>query len=233
MTIAPQPWAEHLERLDWARGEHVLIAGPTGTGKTTIAAQLVERRSHVMTFATKLTDPTLDREYRGWDRVRDVSEIRSWMSRVIVQARPPKRAGRGMLALRAAQRDVFPRALDWVYQNGGWCVLVDETLYMADPKYGNVGSQIEMMHYHGRSMGISMVTLTQRPAWIPKIIYSSASHAYIAKTRDAQDLKRLAELAGTDPDELRRAVSMLPTRFDWVYTPSLGEGTPAIVNTRR
>lgn len=231
--IESQPWAEHLAGLKWRQGEHVLISGPTGSGKTTLAADLVERRSHVITFATKNVDPTLDKLYADWDVVAHPREIRPGMDRVIIRAVPPRRAPKTMGAVRAAQRAVFPETFDFIYRDGGWCVLVDETLYMSDPKYGNSASQIEMLHYHGRSAGISMVCLTQRPAWVPKIIYSSASHAYIARTHDRADLARLSELANAEPDELRHAVRALPTRFDWVYTPSLGTGTPAVVNTKR
>lgn len=233
MTFDRIPWRDHLASLRWDRGDHILVAAPTKSGKTTLASDLVERRSHVITFATKPRDPTLDREYADWVVVSHPREIRAWMNRVIVRPKIPKRAPNTMMANREAQRAVFPEVFDFIYKDGGWCVLIDETLYMADPKYGGVGSQIEMMHYHGRSNGISMVTLTQRPAWIPKIIYSSASHAYIAKTRDAADLRRLAELGNVDPKELAHNVSSLPTRYDFVYTPSLGEGTPGIINTRK
>lgn len=222
-------WQDHLAGLRWDKGDHILVAAPTKSGKTTLAADLVERRSHVITFATKPRDDTLDKEYKDWSRVSHPREIKSWMNRIIVAPEP----GRNMIETRGMQRRVYPEVFDFIYRDGGWCVLIDEALYMSDAKYGNCGTQIEMMHYHGRSNGISMVTMTQRPAWIPKIIYSSASHAYIARTRDSADLRRLSELGNVDPKELSRDVSSLPTRYDFVYTPSLGEGTAGIVNTRK
>lgn len=233
MTIPAVPWRQHLANLQWNQGEHVLIAGPTGTGKTTLAADLVERRSHVITFATKRKDDTLDTLYKGWSEVSSAREIEPHMNRVVVRPKLGRRVPPTMPNIQALHRRVFPEVFDYIYRDGGWCTLVDETLYLADPKYGNSGSRIEMMHYHARALGISMVCLTQRPAWVPKILYSSASHAYIAKTADITDLRRLSELANTDPKELASSVKALPTRFDWVYTPSLGVGSPAQVNTRK
>lgn len=234
MPLDRIPWRDHLAALKWDQGDHIMVAAPTKSGKTTLAKDLVERRSHVITFATKPRDATLDTEYRDWTVISHPREIRPWMDRIIVRPKVnAKKVGDVMAATRAAHREIFPQVFDFVYREGGYCVLIDETLYMADPKYGGVGSQIEMMHYHGRSNGISMVTLTQRPAWIPKIIYSSASHAYIAKTRDSADLRRLGDLGNVDPKQLMQDVQSLPTRWDFVYTPSLGEGNPGIINTRK
>lgn len=233
MTIPTVPWAQHLAGLDWNQGEHILIAGPTGTGKTTLAADLVKRRGHVITFATKQRDDVLDDLYADWSEVSSAREIEPWMNRVVVRPKLGRREPKTMASIKALHRRTFPDVFDYIYKDTNWCVLVDETLYMTDKKYGNSESQIEMMHYHGRSAGISMVCLTQRPAWIPKILYSSASHAYIAKTADVADLRRLSELANVNPRELASSVSALPSRFDWVYTPSLGQGSPAQVNTRK
>ena len=229
MSLDRISFADHLRELRWDQGDHVLIAAPTKSGKTTLASSLIERRSHAITFATKPRDTTLDREYKDWTTVSHPREVKAWMNRIIVKA--PE--GKTIRETRDNQRRTFPLFFDFVYRDGGWCVYIDETLYMADPKFGGVGAEIEMMHYHGRSNGISMVTGFQRPAWVPKIIYSSAAHAYIAKTRDSGDLKRLADLGNVAPKELALEVAALPTRFDFVYTPSLGEGTSGIINTRK
>jgi len=223
-----QSWKEHLQRLRWRQGEHVLIAAPNGGGKTTLAQQLVQRRSHVVTFATKPYDRTLNEEFADWSVVRKWDDIEPYMDRVIIW---PKREPT-LRATIAKQKEVFADAFDRIMTARGWCVLVDEMHYMTDRQFVGLWEEIALLHHVGRSSGITMVTLTQRPAFIPKIIYSSAIHAYIARTRDPADLKRLSELAGFDPRVIAKAVYELPNRHDYLYLNPQGDSPPVIVNTR-
>ena len=102
-----------------------------------------------------------------------------------------------------------------------------------DPKFGGVGNEIAQMHYIGRSSNLSVVSLAQRPAWVPLSVLSNVSHAYIGRSRLANDAKRLADLGSVDPKELAQVMQALPTKHDFVYTPTQGEGRPAILNTRK
>lgn len=222
---------DHIRTLKWKQGEHVFIAGSTGSGKTTIARTLVERRSHVITFAVKPYDSTLKNDFADWDVVGSWKEIEPHMNRIILWPKPKKNWTAAQF--KAHQRNVFNDAFDRLLRARNWCVLIDEGKYMSDPKFGGVGDQIEMLHYIGRASGTSVVTLAQRPAHIPLAVLSSASHAYIAKTRLGTDAKRLSELGGIDPRELQNVLASLPNRHEFVYTPTQGDGTPAIVNTAR
>lgn len=228
-TYERVPWKEHLANLDWRQGEHILIAAPTGSGKSTLAQQLVQRRGYVATFATKPSDPTLDREFADWDVIQKWNELKAYMTRVIVWPKYDRTPDE----MIEKHRLVFGDALNRIIKAKNWCVLIDETHYMSDREFLNLYKHIAFLHHMGRSSGISAVTLTQRPAWIPKIIYSSASHAYIARTKDASDLKRLADLGNVDPKELQHNVANLPTRFDFVYVNPHGDSPPVIVNARK
>lgn len=222
---------EHVAQLQWRQGEHVFIAGPTGSGKTTLASSIIERRGHVVMFGTKVFDPTIQKQFPGWSIVQDFSEIERWMNRVIIWPRLGRKGtGTDLLNLqRAVYKDAFSKLL----RARNWCIYLDELKYMADPKFGGVGTEIEMLHYTGRSAGMSIISAAQRPAFVPLAVLSNASHAYIARTKLGSDAKRLAEMGNVDPKELARVVASLPSRHDFVYTPTLGEGRAGIVNTRR
>lgn len=224
-------FADHVRDLRWAQGEHVFISGPTGSGKTTLAKSVLEKRGHVIGFGTKAHDPTLKNEYKGWQFVEHISDVEPWMNRVILWPKPKRKEDTDAWLQR--QRKAFADAYNVLLKATGWCVFVDELAYMTNPKFGGVGRQIEMMHYIGRSAGLSAISLAQRPAFVPLAVISNTSHAYIAQTHLSSDLKRLADLGGVDQKSLSRTVTALPTRHDFVYQPTLAEGRAGVVNTRK
>lgn len=224
------PFKKHVRELPWSQGEHVLICAPTNAGKTTFSAPIIAKRSHVVNFVTKSYDETFAREFKGWERIEKWGPSLG-ARRVLLW--PRKKKGMTVREFVAYQRQVFREALDAIDNEKGWCVVIDESHYMTDPNFLGLASEIAILHHQGRSSGISVVSLTQRPAWIPKIIYSSVSHAYIARTRDVADLKRLADLGGIDAKELAANVVSLTNRHDFVYVSPQTDALPAVLNSRK
>lgn len=224
-------WADHVRSLRWEQGQHIIVAGPNGSGKTTLASDILEKRGYVVGFAVKAKDPTLKKEFPGWSFLERIEDVEPWMNRVMIWPKPKRKETADQW--RARQRKVFKNAFDVLVKADGWGVFIDELKFMSDPKFGGVSAQIEMMHYISRSADVSCLSLVQRPAFVPLAVMSNASHAYIAKTYLAEDLKRLGNLGGVNVKTLSQTVTALPTRHDFVYQPTLAEGTPAIVNVRR
>lgn len=225
------PWNAHLNALDWRQGDHMLISAPTNAGKTTMARKLIEKRSHVVVFVSKMKDPTFTNDFRDFDRLTDWPKggPRGYQNRILLWPTPEKLVTDTL----AKQRDVFRTAINAILHQGNRCVVIDESLMMTDPQFVGLGKEIGLAHYYGRSAGITMLDLTQRPSWIPRVIYSSVSHAYIASTKDKDDARRLSEMGGVDAKEVGHNLMRLPTRHDYVYLNPLGDAQPTIVNTRR
>lgn len=232
MTDFPElRFNDHVKSLRWEQGQHVFIAGPTGSGKTTLAKSLLEKRSHVLGFGIKAKDDTLKKEFADWHFVQSFDEIESWDNRVMLWPRPKRRETGN--EWRARKRKEFKYAFDRMIKSGGWGIYIDELAYMSHPKFGGVADEIGELHFIGRSAGTSILSGVQRPAWVPLSVMASASHAYIARTNLAEDIKRLGDLGGVDRRELERALRALRSRHDFVYQPTLVEGRQGIVNTRK
>jgi hypothetical protein len=223
-----QGFDDHLRSLKWNQGEHVFISGATGSGKTTLARSILERRGHVLAFALKVKDDTITKDYAGWSVVGSMKEIEPWMNRVVLW---PKLKRGGGTELLAHQANVVQSAFDHLFKARGWCLFIDELNYMC--KFMGVQKPIESLHYIGRSSGISLVTAAQRPAYVPLAVLSNASHAYVGRTKLATDLKRMGDFGDVDPKATSRTIQSLESKHDFLYMPTQGEGVSAVVNTRK
>jgi energy-coupling factor transporter ATP-binding protein EcfA2 len=216
-------WQEHSEALTWRQGEHTLLIGPTGSGKTTLAQALLPMRRHVIAFASKIRDPLLT-EFRqaGY---RTTSEWPTWFNedeaRLLIWPRigtQPKRLWDEL----AKQRSVFRRVLTDAYVMGRWCLYIDETWYMTN--YQRLSRELELLWLQGRSNLISVVAGAQRPRHLPVAAYSSTTHLYVWPTRDAADLKRLAEISGkVNPAEVAHALQTISDDHTCLYVHADGK----------
>lgn len=198
-------------RRTWRQGEHILVTGDTGSGKTTlsshIAKQHAERGIFTLVMLTKLhPDDTIRREYAGFTRwYRMKKKPASWENKILLHPRVD-----GMTARRARviQREVFDEMFDILSVVGKWTIVVDEALYLCDNGYLNLADQLKLGLIMGRSSSASFLVCSQRPSHIPLVSYSSVSHAFIGRSNLPEDGKRLAQLgAKDDPKALQRAIA--------------------------
>lgn len=219
--------------VEWKQGEHVLITGPTGSGKTVLGRYVDEQRilrgGHVVVFVGKLRpDATLAEDYQGFTRwKRWKKKPRPDENRILLW--PDTDRLKTVKEKVQLQREVFKEAMDALSSTGHWTVHVDEGLYTVSNTFLNLGNELAMLHAMGRSSNLTIVTLAQRPAHIPLIVYSSAAHAFVGRMRERDDVKRLSELGGQESGrELSERISAL-TRHEFLWVPVAPDWKPEVV----
>lgn len=214
-----QPWGEFIQwfRNEWKQGQHITMVGTTGSGKTTLARQLVSPpwtpRTYTIVLATKRRDPSLYEplQAKGFKVISSVDGINleEKGSRYIFRPRFDVQGGKGaMQKAIGAQADAFAELLVTAFDEGEWCLYCDEIRYLTD----NLGlrTELETLWLQGRSLGVSIVAATQAPVSIPLLAFDQATHLFLWKNNDAERIKRMSEFAGSQNELVRATIPQLP-----------------------
>lgn len=199
------PWEFFLKKVfRWEQGEHVAAIGPTGSGKTTLALNLLAMRKYVVALGTKPLDETLDSlitdahfvRYEEWTNV----EVSRYPRRIIW---PDARA----LHSAKAQRREFQTALDHIYRQGRWTVYIDELWFIIH----HLRMELEVRTYlqQARSLGISLFVATQRPAFVPLEIYDQSTHLFFWRDNDERNLSRISGISWRNAGDIRHLIAEL------------------------
>lgn len=215
----------------WQQGQHVLICAPTGRGKTVLTQQLLPMRSHVVFFGTKTRDEEYDvlRTQYGFTRLTNWPPRYGFQDKVMLWPTPKDT----ITATAAEQKRVFRHALDNIFRKGNWTVCFDELHWMTHDL--GLYNEIASMHHQGRSSGLTLIDGFQRPAFVPVIVYSSASHVFVWGTNYRDDLKKLSSVAKLDElttAQLREVMGGLG-EHEFVYINVRGNKPPVISQVRR
>lgn len=222
--------------LRWRQGEHVLVSGGTGSGKTLLARYLDQIRLNaggsVVVFVCKMQpDPTIMRYYpasQGWVRWT------TWKKRPPAGDNKvifwPKVEGlTATQALTVFRREIHA-ALDAISKTGRWTVHLDEGLFITSPTYVGAADKVGLMYQLMRSAKGTMITLAQRPSHMPLTIYSNIDQAFVSRAPNAEDVKRLANLDGSMPARELQALINRNGKHDFTWLDIHGGRGPQTIN---
>lgn len=165
--------------------EHVFVAGRTGSGKTYLTRKYLAGYKHVVVLDTKgkIEWPEIPEEEKTL--VTKLSELEKAQTPKIIY-RP------NWSELDFAYYDAF---FQWVYARQNTIVWVDEVMSIC-PNPLKIPSYYKACLTRGRELGIGVWSLTQRPAGIPLVVMSEATHFFVFELNMKEDRKRLTEITG-------------------------------------
>jgi hypothetical protein len=210
-----EEWSTFEPRFDggWKQGQHCLFVGPAGSGKTVAARVLARKRDYVCALGTKMRDPEMDAyEAEGYVRIQNWPPTKQdykkgrWPAGVVRFVLWPDIKTREDLR---RFRPVYAKAFDEMLVDGGWTIVADEGLWLSDRKGLDLGEHLGAIAYTGRSSGVTLMMLVQRPSGVPRNTWSNASYAFIWHAGVSSDLLEMARLGTNTPKDVQAAIGSL------------------------
>ena len=228
-TVLPDriQWEDFTESVfDWQQGEHVVCIAPTGRGKSTLMRSLLWQRDWAVVLCSKKKDRTYDR-YLAEGYTRSAKwppppPPKDQLSQHVLLWPQAK-----TLADLDSFSPVFRRCLDDVFIDENWAVGLDDLYYLC--VRCKLKQQIEALNYQTRSVGVSLVSGMQRPAWVPRSCWDQTSHAFVRSLSDLDDLRTIRGLSRANAKELEVWTRELRP-YEWLYLPvAHGDSKPPVI----
>jgi len=195
---------------------HHSILGQNGSGKThLIVYGLLPlcTKDNVCIFDSKGDDPVLMASgARGvrkippkWKRALDEDKEKDGWYRLNIYDNIPQ------------AQDQVGRALDQIYDEGDWVVILDETRAISDPRSPGLGLQplLDRLWLRGRSRNISLIAATQAPRWVPSSFYDQCQFVWCSRIRDDKAHQRIMEIGSMTRAHIPHIASVRKRR--WLY----------------
>ena len=198
-------WERFSRLMYWKQGEHVALIGPTGSGKTTLALALLPLRKYVVVLGTKPQDSTLDALVSS-----GYIKLKTWKP-LDVQLYPKRVLWPDATRLQEStriQHKEFRKALNSIYYEGGWCIYIDELWYLIH--HLKMEKDVKTYLQQARSLNISLVLATQRPAFVPLEVYDQSTHLFFWRDNDERNLKRISGISWRSAKEVQAYIANLP-----------------------
>lgn len=230
----------------WEPGQHIANIGPTGEGKTTVAAQLLMLRSYVLALDPKGEDETLTAS--GFERVTSLPRPHPWspayryspagrqwhgIEQGIAEGRPARLIVGGASDSLEADAKLIRLMADsvaYARHTRGWTLYIDEFELMSSQRMFALGPPVERMLISARRAKTSVLTSFQAAAWVSKHATRQARYAIIYSTGDVDMIKNVARAMGRDWRVLGEAVDELDKYYVLVI-PRGKQGGPMILTT--
>lgn len=220
ITIPTHSWNHVIRRVDqfWKPefAPHHSLMGQNGAGKSHLIVHGILPLclfDNVVIFDSKGDDPVL-----GASGARPVRHLPSKVRRTLDNDRAKDGWFRIVVYDEVARaQDQVGTALERVYGEGSWIVVLDETRAISDPRSPGLGLQplLDRMWLRGRSRRICVVAATQAPRWVPSSFYDQCQFVWSSRIRDDRAHQRIMEIGSMTRAHIPHIANIRKRR--WLY----------------
>lgn len=221
VTIPTRSWQSVLRRVDvlWnpQLAPHHSLLGQNGSGKTHLIVHGLLplcADDKVCIIDSKGDDPVLRDS-----GAKSVRVLPRELKRVTFDDAKPRSAWYRLVVAEdhARGQDQVGRALEQIYKEGSWIVVLDETRAISDPRSPGLGlqPQLDRLWLRGRSRNISVIAATQAPRWVPSSFYDQCQFVWCSRIRDERAHQRIMEIGSMTRAHIPHIARIRKRR--WLY----------------
>lgn len=221
IAVPTRSFRSVLKRVDqlWKPeyAPHHSVIGQNGAGKShLIVYGLLPlcQDDNVIILDSKGDDPVLNAS-----GAKPVSELPSKLRRTLDNHDNPRDNWFRLVIddERDKARHQVESALDQVYKEGNWIVVLDETRAISDPRSPGLGLQpaLDRLWLRGRSRRISVIAATQAPRWVPSSFYDQCQFVWCSRIRDERAHQRIQEIGSMTKKHIPIIAGIRKRR--WLY----------------
>jgi len=170
-----------------ASGSRSILIGKTGTGKTTVALHLISKMKgygQVQILATKEDDKLLSLPVPIVDKLAEVHLYKADQYPVVMYYPSGE---------ELADLERLDAWCQWCYMRKNTIAFIDEVTQVSTST--KPGPGLLNLYTRGRSQNDTVLAGTQRPAGVPKILYTESENFFKFFLTDEKDRIRVAEIS--------------------------------------
>jgi len=163
--------------------QRLSVIGATGSGKTQAGLWHLSLRNYDR-------KPWIIYDFKGDDMIMEIKDMAFTSS---LDAPIPDRPGIYVVHALPDEEDIISEHMKriWAAENTG--VYIDEG-YMV----GNNNNGFRLCLTQGRSKHIPMITLSQRPVWMDRFVFTESEYFQVFRLQNSNDIKKVEEYVPHD-----------------------------------
>lgn len=201
-------------------GQHVTTLGKTGSGKTYLMQQLLDRTASPTFPAVCMVLKDRDSTVEKWRKGAGFKKVTAW-SRPVTKWQPNPPPGYVVWPRHSFKTDVddenhfkvFERTIMECYRQGNTILFADE---VSGLQRIGLTPELETVWERGRAHGASVWAASQRPTYISSHAYTQADHVFLGVIKDKRARDRFGEISGLDVKLVSHVVAHLGEK-EWLY----------------
>lgn len=158
--------------------QRLSVIGATGSGKTQAGLWHLSERN----FDTK---PWVIYDFKNESLIAEIEEMAFTTS---LSSPPPDRPGIYVCHALPDEEEAISEHMRRIWEHTNIGVYVDEG-YMV----GNNNKGFRLLLTQGRSLHIPMITLSQRPVWMDRFVFTESEFIQVFRLQSIQDVKKVGE----------------------------------------
>lgn len=184
-----------LDAITPKRNQRAIFVGKTGSGKTTLAVELLPAFRHVLAIdplhvlESKLNKGSERKLYTVCNTPQQIAERIATVNRLLYQPSPEH-----------MNHESYNVVYQIVFESGNRMIYTDEVLRVVRPN-GQAPPYYEACLTAGRQRGVGCMSATQRPSKVDLRVLSEAEHFFCFALRLPQDLQRMGDLMGSEVEK--------------------------------